>query len=375
MKKIKITFITTLDHNIGDDFVREGIIYILKKVSNIQNVEFEYSFINKHKPFELWPFAKKIKSNKIKKVIDFILSFFNFDNLINQSDLIIQSGAPVYWCQPVRKNHCSQNEWFKPILKYKAFKNNIPFINIAAGSCQSYKSDHKSFCNMCKSYTKKLFIKSIATTVRDNVSYNLHKSLNLDATKIIPCPSIFAIDNFGVKKKKSSYIALNLMEYGGHYDLESNVKKEFLKNIFIEFYNTISKLYEVVFVCHDINELNYVKSINPDFDCFYERNDYKAYLNFYSEALYGVLNRVHGAFILKSMDIPVFLIGNDSRAQMCDLINVEHSFVNDITLEKLISFHKKSLSYKTDKDFKKIKSLAHAQYLGLISQIIKKINV
>ena len=36
---MKSSFITTIDHNIGDDFVREGIIYLLEQLNIIKNFD------------------------------------------------------------------------------------------------------------------------------------------------------------------------------------------------------------------------------------------------------------------------------------------------------------------------------------------------
>lgn len=371
MKKIKITFITTLNHNIGDDFVREGIEYLLDQAIGKKNIE--YNYINKHKPFSCWKFLEKLKFHKVKKVIDLFLSFFNVTNFILRSDLVIQSGAPVYWCQPERDNHCYRNEWFSPILKKKVFKKRIPFINIGAGSCQPYFSDHKSFCENCKSYTKTLFHNSRLTIVRDFMSIKLHSDLKLKAF-MLPCPSIFAIDKFRLRKNKSQYIALNIMELGGHYALDINVKKSNFKDILLKFYAKISKDFRVVFVCHDQKEVNYIKKIDSNIPYFYRKNNHKAYLEFYSKSLYGILNRVHGAFILKSFGIPVYLIGNDSRTKMGKLINIKHTYINEISYNSLLNFHKLAIKNKKDNEFNTIKSKAKKEYISLLENNVSLIN-
>ena len=48
---MKIGLITTLNHNIGDDFVRFGIINLLNQIYDTQ---VRYISINKHKPMEVY---------------------------------------------------------------------------------------------------------------------------------------------------------------------------------------------------------------------------------------------------------------------------------------------------------------------------------
>jgi hypothetical protein len=43
---MKITFITTVNHNVGDDFVRAGLQYLLQQHFKNQNIEFQN--IHKH---------------------------------------------------------------------------------------------------------------------------------------------------------------------------------------------------------------------------------------------------------------------------------------------------------------------------------------
>ena len=44
--KTKTSIITTVDHNVGDDFVREGLLYLLSSAGLVEDVE----LIHKHSP-------------------------------------------------------------------------------------------------------------------------------------------------------------------------------------------------------------------------------------------------------------------------------------------------------------------------------------
>lgn len=50
---MKIGLISTINTNIGDDFIRQGICLLLKKV--FKNHEIEFININKHTPLTVYP--------------------------------------------------------------------------------------------------------------------------------------------------------------------------------------------------------------------------------------------------------------------------------------------------------------------------------
>ena len=104
-----VTFITTLNHNVGDDFVREGLKYLIKQ--KFQNQQFNFYNIHKHTPITSRFGFESLRRNRIGKILDDLLpSSFTKDKILN-ADLIIQSGAPFFWCHDIDNNHCFANEW------------------------------------------------------------------------------------------------------------------------------------------------------------------------------------------------------------------------------------------------------------------------
>src|ERR1039458_5862740 len=141
---MKATLITTLNHNIGDDFVREGVLYLLEKKYG----HFTTSFIHKHIPLTARPDGEWFHSKGLSRffngmpkgkglfwsnIIDLLPLNLNTDKIIN-CDLLVQSGAPVFWCGA----HVS--EWYGPLIRrrFQRIKHRVPFINIGAGSCFPY---------------------------------------------------------------------------------------------------------------------------------------------------------------------------------------------------------------------------------------------
>src|SRR5690348_8626290 len=113
---MRLTFITTLDHNVGDDFVREGLTHLLTKALGEQRVTF--ASVHKHDPITArrglgWLRSKDDprKAHRLRRW-DRKLPLWITPDRILEADLLVQSGAPVYWCHT--SAHAADNEWFTP---------------------------------------------------------------------------------------------------------------------------------------------------------------------------------------------------------------------------------------------------------------------
>lgn len=339
---MKTAIITTLSYNVGDDFVREGILYLLQQRFG----SFYQAFIHKHIPITVRPEWEWFYSCGLSSLLDKLPRarglFWSrtIDRLpenpatdkILTADLLVQSGAPVYW------KGAHTNEWFEPLIRkrYCSITRSVPFLNIGAGTCLPYKSDGSEILadhnNTC--YIKELYALSTITTVRDKLSQYILSQLGLKAP-VLPCPSIFARDNLMIDPKKPEYIALNFMPLGGHLDFGQQISTARWEKTFVDFYRLISNREKVVFVCHDKREYVHARRIAPEAQYFIGNNA-REYLEFYSRAKYFIGCRVHGAFATGSFGRPAFVIGNDTRAHMTEQIELANVFVKDVTTELLM---------------------------------------
>ena len=363
--KMRVAIITTVDHNVGDDFVREGIKYLLRNHLKNQHVEFQY--IHKHSPitsrygFE-W-FRIYGLSSKVDKIIP--LSFTR-DRIV-EADWVVQSGAPVYWCHDGA--HCYSNEWYSPLIEKRFVKSkNKKLLNLAAGTCQKYHSDGSEFCDHCKDYIKAFSQLSSLNTVRDSLAKVVLKDIGISAP-VIPCSSIFAIDEFGLKNEGNDYVAVNYMRGGAHYIFGQKIDSDKWENEFSKFYFEIKKRERVVISCHSQKEFNTAKKLDPSGEIFFKKNDYGAYMRFYSRAKYGIMNRVHGALMLASFGKPSIVIGNDSRVRMANEIGLETLFVNDADYQVLMHQYEylKSGANNYKERFIAIKEKAYEDYMKALS--------
>jgi len=331
----KITFITTVRHNVGDDFVREGIKYLLAR--HYDHEELVFSEIHKHSPITCRYGFEWLRNYRLARPLDRVLPLAATRDRILEADIVVQSGAPVYWCHQTPEAHCHQNEWYGPLIRRRLARNpRARLFNLAAGTCQRYHSDASEFlqCPPDMAYIKDFYARSALTTVRDVLAQRLLAALGC-AAPAIACSSIFAVDQHRISPAAGEYVALNYMPGGGHYDFGQEVRAAAWQATFAEFYARLKSEEQPVFVCHDAREVKAAQGIDPAAKIFFS-NNFMDYLQFYARAKFGIMNRVHGAFILASLGRPSVLVGADSRARMAEMIGLESYFVGEMQPDLLV---------------------------------------
>lgn len=356
--------ITTVNHNVGDDFVREGILFLLEKCfSKVSHLN-----IHKHTPVTVRNNFEWVRNYQLSRFLD-MFPIVPIHDKIFTADILVQSGAPVYWCHP--KSHCADNEWYRPLIlrRYSKVKGKKPFLNLAAGTCQKYHDDGLEFanCKKCSTYIKELYALSTVTTVRDQVAKKALNSFGLEVS-VLPCSSIYARDRLNVSAERPRYVCLNYMEGGGHYDFGQNIDHNRWEKTLKRFYDSIKGECDCVFVCHDVEELKNANRMAPEAKKFFSR-DYKEYLRFYARAMCGIVNRVHSGFAIASFGRPSFVIGNDTRAKMAAEIGLRHEFVENVDLTRLLDEYEflKAEAVHYENRFEEIKKKALLDYQAALS--------
>lgn len=368
---MKVAFITTLHHNIGDDFVREGITYLLNEIYG----DIDVLNIHKHSPVTTVYGMEFFRDYRLSRLVDPVLRAINANDRIKDADVIIQSGAPVYWCH-LGGPHCSENEWYDSLIRNRLLKlrKPIPFLNIAGGSCQRYHSDGGEIarCEKCKSYVAEFFDEANLTLLRDSLAKKMLNIAGRDAD-VLPCTSIFARDKFCYKPVDGEYIVVNFMENGGHYAFGQKIDADRWRKNFIILVSSLSKFGRVVASCHNVEEKKLVNSLCPDIDAYIVPNDYEAFMRFYSNARFGVVNRVHAGFMMASFGKPVAVIGNDSRSLMIENIGLKSYYVDDIDIHLIDKIIQSLIEIEDDYFYKveELRSIAKIKYINKISSILK----
>ena len=383
----RVCFITTIRHNVGDDFVREGILYLLHKHYGSVRA----SLIHKHLPITTRPEFSWIHGRKwdawldgykqslalrLTNKVDSLLPIFPWSDRMLQCDVLVQSGAPVYWAHAPKD--CRNNEWWGPLIERRWVKAAAgrPFLNLAGGTCQKWGSDGSEFAERPATleYIRRFFDLASLTTVRDELSVQV-VALAGRSVESVPCASLFAVNRLEIMPEQGQYVVLNYMRGGGHFTFGQPVDTAGWEAKFLSFAGKLSRHYRCVVVCHDIRELNTAKRLFPGMELFYSE-DYVDYLRCYAAARFGIMNRVHGAIALASLGKPAVVVGSDSRAQTAEMIGLRSVFVHDVTPEWLEA-QMELLESEVDSfpaTMARQKEEAEQKYLRLLNSVNIKVN-
>jgi hypothetical protein len=344
MKKISV--ITTVDHNIGDDFVRDGILHLIGQVLD----EMEVEVVHKHLPITARPGFAWLHERGFDRLIDRIapdltlrvtrrldsaLPLGRSSDRIAGADILVQSGGPIYWTSP--EGDCAHTEWWHPLVerRWLPFAHGRPFLNLAGGTCQPYESDGAEFDARpdVLGHIRRFFDLTALTTVRDQLSVEVLRRAGREG-ELLPCSSLFAVDQLKIRPEAGDYIVLNYMPAGGHFTLGQPIDAEAWEEHFTSFAIALARKERVVLVCHNQKEHDAARRLLPGLEIF-RAGDYREYLRFYSRARWGILNRVHGCFALASLGKPSAVVGSDSRAKMVGQLGLPETFVNKASGEWL----------------------------------------
>ncbi|MDZ7315343.1 MAG: polysaccharide pyruvyl transferase family protein [candidate division KSB1 bacterium] len=360
---MKITFITTIRHNIGDDWVRMGLQFILQKA--LKSHKLSFSCVHKHTPI-----TSRIGFGRLRRLrgLNELLPLRFTGDRILQADWVIQSGAPVYWCHETVGAHCCENEWYEPLVRRRINAFRIPFYNIAGGSCQTFHSNGSEVCDRCRNYIREFFDSCRLTTLRDQLAAAILHSVGRDAP-VLPCTSLFSVDANSPSTVAEDYVAVNFMPLGGHYTFGQPIDRRKWFQQFASFYAILKKEHRVVFACHNAEERRWAKTIDPQARIFFSANRPEPYIAFYAGAKAGVFNRIHGAFIMAALGKPSLTVGVDSRARILQEIGLPTLYVNDATAENMMDIFnglvRKRLAFADQ--MRTIKEQTLESYVGLLS--------
>lgn len=335
---MKIGLITTLDTNIGDDFIREGICRVLEEIFKSKGIEFVS--INKHRPYTAYPAWHPIHLGDIADILpvgkDFVrrtaddlfstMGLSRFDDC----DLIVQCGAPVFW------PNCSQNEWARPLWKdiIGRLHERIPVINLAAGSCYPWaRQPSKIDTPEDEKYLKAILSYCRLTTVRDHLSQELCKTLGREVP-LIPCSALLAGKGRKVQNTQSGCILINYMIGGGHYAWDQEIDNRKWENTVKTLIARLSKQHKLAFLCHDEQEFYLTKKLAPELPVFFPKSP-QEYLDCVSESMFAICNRMHASVALAGLGISSIAICTDTRLLMVSQIGLTTHYVKDVNADVL----------------------------------------
>jgi hypothetical protein len=369
---MKIGFITTINTNIGDDFIRTGIENILDSVKG--NSTLTYTYVNKHFPETAiipnspWHWLNRLPNFKGKsRLYRFFEKYllFRFSVFKNQ-DLIIQSGAPVLW------PNCQENEWAQPIWYHTIgrLKDRIPVVNLAAGSCYPWENQD-SFSNIKEAdYAKDIGGFCRLTTTRDTLANKLFSSVGVNNT-LMPCTAFFVSKQFE-NLNEGKYILINYMKGGGHFDWNQQVDADLWETTMKKVVAQLSQKHEVHFICHNEQEIKLAAEVFPGMRVHYPKT-VAEYLACIEHAKLGINNRMHASVAMASVGVPSISICTDTRLLMLENIGLPVLYVKEASENRLMETAQDLIDNGTEERARlfSLKSQKFIGYQSLLKPFVK----
>jgi len=345
--KLNIGLISTLGTNIGDDFIRIGIVKLLKNVFNNENIKFH--IVNKHDTFSAYPNFHPIQ---IVKHINYLPKSYIFKNYLrnrfsklknsffDKCDLIVNCGTPVAWPD------CYKCEWAEPLwmeIIGRLF-DKVPVLNIAAGSCYPWEYVDNVLKNENDiDYLSKILKYSSITTARDKLAKSIFDNISDSDIPLLPCTAFVSPDNdIAYNSSSSDLVLINYMSGGGHYDWGQNIVPETWEKIVKNLINSMSKRHQLAFLCHDLMDYKSCIELDPDLPIIFPKTT-DEYFKLVSSAKIALCNRMHASVVLAGLGIPTISICTDTRLLMLEALGLPYYYVKNVEsdileeeIEKLI---------------------------------------
>lgn len=339
-RPMRIGLITTLDTNIGDDFIREGICLVLRALLEGRTLEFRA--VNKHQPLTVYPEWHPIRlveslDRRLPRGRDRLpryaarlfhrLGLSRFDDC----DLIIQCGTPVLW------PGCSRCEWAEPLWDQvvgRLSRRGIPVLNLGAGSCYPWEQQPEQVSPEADvAYLRRILGYCRATTVRDRLAQRLFERLG-HSCDLIPCPALLAGRPFSKSDTRGDLFVINFMEGAGHYDWEQGIDSPAWRALIQILLKRLGRHHSLVFLCHNQREYEVASILDPTIPRFLPKNS-QEYFALAARAKLALFNRLHAAIAFAGLGVPSVSVGTDTRLLMVDAVGLPCFYVKEATLDRL----------------------------------------
>jgi len=315
----KISFMTTLGCNVGDEFIREGICSFLDEIFD----DWLPFYVNKVD-------LKTLQTHALDEACALKDKF-------QDTDIIIQAGAPVYW--NINESTSYNVEWAEELWEKRIFKlgHTKPILNIAAGACQPYPGFAKDFLQnaQCREFAQKVDSSCAWTSVRDPLASQILYALNIEHD-VLPCSAFHAARRLKTQPCVGTFIGVNLMPKGGHYRLKENIDSHAWDIAVQGFLTDVRKRHKLLFIAHDLLEVEYMKQFVEGDEKIFHSTNYLDYLPTYGQCAAVVANRVHGGVCAAGFGRPSIIVGNDTRLLIADYIGIPSFYVADVDAPLLI---------------------------------------
>jgi Polysaccharide pyruvyl transferase len=342
-KPVRIGLVTTVATNIGDDFIREGIVYVVQELLSINRVD--CVLVNKHRPHTIYhrwhpirwcydeEFHARQRLGPLRRIAENYLPSIGLSRF-DSCDMIIQCGTPIIW------EGCRNSEWARLIWKdvlARLSRDGVPVLNVGGGSCYPWERQPTTLAGHADEAFIRLMLDAASlTTVRDYLSMQLFGALGYRA-QLITCPAILAGQTFVTTGEPKRTVIVNYMRGSGHYDWGQGIDVSLWEA-------TMSRLltwlrqngWKVLLLAHKESELAEYARLWPDLPRSFPATA-KEYFETIRNAAFGIFNRMHASVAAAGMGIPSVAIGTDTRNMMVTTLGLPVLYVKDANIDKLVA--------------------------------------
>ncbi len=323
---MKIGLITTLDTNIGDDFIRLGICRILSSLFKDRDLQF--LAINKHHPWTVYPrthpmalcgliHALPCRQWRLQRLLQSVASSVGHSRF-DDCDMVVQCGAPVLW------PGCHNTPWRLLLWDtvIRRISARIPILNLAAGACFPLEFTSDEFAGTPDAnYATAIFDYCRLTTARDRLAHQLWASVKRNAP-LLPCSAFLAADKPKGPGSDSGPVLINVMPQAGHpYAWNTPLSHDAWLNVIGAVIKALSQRHRVVMLCHDATEYETAQEVAPGMPRVWPKHA-REYFELTAGAKAAICNRMHASVGLAGMGVPSVSVCGDSRLLMADALEL-----------------------------------------------------
>ena len=197
MAAVRVGLVTTLNSNIGDDFIRDGIMQVLNHV--YERHELQVVAVDKTVPFTVYPYWHPLRwlqaldrlprgrriEQTIKDKVSRVLAGLG-GSRFDRAELIVQCGAPVVW-PGCHRSRYAVPLWHQVIGR---LSDRVAVVNLAAGSAFPWESQPVGLTDERDSdFVRRILGYCRLTTARDDLASRLAASEGA-TVPIIPCSAL-----------------------------------------------------------------------------------------------------------------------------------------------------------------------------------------
>jgi hypothetical protein len=340
---MKLGLLTTIGTNIGDDFIREGLLRCIREIAPLDRLDLVR--LNKHRPEEIYPrwhplrvfdkkrFRPRWLSKPVRMVAERLLPPFGW-SAFDDCDVLIQCGTPVFW------RGCRSSEWAKTIWRdvfRRLAREGTPVLNLGAGSCYPLEKLPETLVgDTDEEFVRLMLGAARLTTVRDPLAAQLISSVG-GVAPLLCCPALLAGQSQVACSSPTSKVVVNYMAGAGHSDWSQNIDARQWEAVMRTTVRHLEQSgWQPFFLAHNQQELALAAEIWPHLPracaCHVRH-----YFELARDAVFGVCNRLHASMALAGLGIPSVTVGTDSRLLMVRMTGQPAFFVKQVTAEQMVA--------------------------------------